>query len=155
MIEAPEIIIYCDGACSPNPGIGGWGAVLISPTHGNYRREIFGAEAKSTNNRMELTAAIMALKALKRPCRVTVFTDSMYLRNAFEEKWIDKWQRNGWRTAAKKAVQNVDLWKILVDLTKLHEIRWSWVAGHSENVENNRADALAVAAREALAKQLF
>ena len=148
----PEVVIYCDGACSPNPGVGGWGAVLLSPSHGSLRKEISGAEASSTNNRMELTAALMALRALKRPCRVTVFTDSRYLCSAFEKRWVEKWQRNGWMTAEKKPVLNTDLWRELIEQTGIHAVTWKWVAGHADNAQNNRADALAVKARAALAK---
>jgi ribonuclease HI len=147
----PEVIIYCDGACSPNPGVGGWGAVLLTSVPKPYRREISGADPSSTNNRMELTAALRALEALKRSCRVTVFTDSTYVKNAFTEGWLDRWQRNGWRTREKKPVQNEDLWRALVEICSRHQVDWRWVEGHSTSVENNRADALAVAAREALA----
>jgi len=147
----PEVIIYCDGACSPNPGVGGWGAVLLTSAPKPLRRELSGADPRSTNNRMELTAALRALEALKRPCRVTVFTDSTYVKNAFTEGWLDKWQRNGWKTKEKKPVLNDDLWKALLEICSRHQVDWQWVAGHSTNVENNRADALAVAAREALA----
>lgn len=149
-----RVIIYCDGACSPNPGIGGWGAVLIAPEHQNFRRELAGAEVDSTNNRMELTAALRALQALKRSCEVEVFTDSMYLRNAFEEGWLAKWERNGWRTADKKSVQNVDLWRELLAVAQTHRVRWNWVRGHADSAENNRADALAVEARLRLAAQV-
>ncbi len=156
-MNAPKrtnVIIYCDGACSPNPGIGGWGALLIAPEQGGLTREISGAEAESTNNRMELTAALRALEALKRPCDVDVFTDSMYVRNAFEARWLDRWQKNGWRTSEKKPVQNADLWRLLLAATVPHTVRWHWVAGHSDSKENNRADALAVAARQGLAATL-
>lgn len=148
------VIIYCDGACSPNPGIGGWGAVLMSPGHDNFRKELCGSEAETTNNRMELTGAIRALEALKRPCDVTVFTDSKYLRNAFSQGWLAKWQRNGWQTSEKKPVANDDLWRRLVELSATHAIQWQWVAGHADCAENNRADELAVQAREALALTL-
>ncbi len=150
----PLVHIYCDGACSPNPGIGGWGAVLIAPEHGNYRRELSGAEPDTTNNRMELMGAIMALRALKRPSRVVVHTDSLYLRNAFEKRWLDAWQRNGWRTAQKQPVLNQDLWRELLELSAQHEIEWRWVRGHAGHEENERCDALAVAARLELAAKL-
>jgi ribonuclease HI len=153
-MSPPLVHIYCDGACSPNPGLGGWGAILIAPDKAGYRKELSGGEANSTNNRMELTAALMALKALKLPCRVEVFTDSKYVRNAFEEKWLEKWQRNGWRTSDKKPVSNEDLWRELVEAARTHQVRWNWVRGHSDDVENNRADALAVAARLELAARL-
>lgn len=150
----PLVHIYCDGACSPNPGVGGWGAVLIAPEHGGHRRELSGAEAETTNNRMELTAALMALRALKRPSIVVLHTDSLYLRNAFEAGWLRKWTGNGWRTAGKKPVLNVDLWQQLLELERLHDTTWHWVRGHAGNAENNRCDALAVAAREGLAARL-
>lgn len=150
----PLVHIYCDGACSPNPGLGGWGSILISPAHGNFRKELSGAEPDTTNNRMELTAALMALRALKTPCRVQLFTDSQYVRNAFEEKWLDKWQRTGWKTSSKQPVQNADLWQALVEQARAHEVSWNWVRGHSGHEENERADALAVAARLALAAKL-
>lgn len=149
----PRVVIYCDGACSPNPGMGGWGAVLLMPERPDARREISGAEAHATNNRMELTAALMALRALKSPCDVDVYTDSRYLRDAFEAGWLERWQRNGWRTSDKKAVANEDLWRALLSLTDTHAVRWHWVRGHAGHAENDRADALAVAAREALAAQ--
>ena len=149
-----KVILYCDGACSPNPGVGGWGALLIAPSHEGLTRELSGAEAESTNNRMELTAAIRGLEALKRPCEVEVYTDSMYVRNAFEKRWLEKWQRNGWKTAEKKPVLNEDLWRRLIELTTQHRVRWHWVAGHSDSVENNRVDRLAVEARLKLASQL-
>ncbi|SEM24530.1 ribonuclease HI [Stigmatella aurantiaca] len=150
----PLVHIYCDGACSPNPGIGGWGSILVSPAHGHARRELSGAEPETTNNRMELTAALMALRALKAPCQVQLFTDSQYVRNAFQEKWLDRWQRTGWKTAAKQPVQNADLWQALLTQTQVHQVTWNWVRGHSGHVENERADAMAVAARLALAAKL-
>ncbi|RKH20660.1 ribonuclease HI [Corallococcus praedator] len=153
-MSLPLVHIYCDGACSPNPGLGGWGAILIAPERKSYRKELQGSEADSTNNRMELTAALVALKALKMPCRVQVFTDSKYVCNAFEAKWLDKWQGNGWRTSDKKAVSNADLWRELLEAVRTHEVSWHWVRGHSDDVENNRADALAVAARLELAARL-
>jgi ribonuclease HI len=151
---SPEVVIYCDGACSPNPGVGGWGAVLLTSAPNPLRKEISGAEADSTNNRMEITAALRALEALKRPCRVTVFTDSTYVMNAFDKGWLARWKTNGWKTREKKPVLNVDLWQALDEIRSLHEVTWRWVAGHADNAENNRADALAVAAREALALRL-
>ncbi len=148
----PHVTIFSDGACSPNPGLGGWGAVLLSEQYG-ARKEISGAEAETTNNRMELTAAIKALESLKRPCVVELFTDSQYVRNAFAEGWLDKWQQNGWKSAGRKPVLNEDLWRRLIELGAVHEIHWHWVRGHAENEHNNRADQLAVAARESLAAQ--
>ncbi len=150
-MSLPLVHIYCDGACSPNPGIGGWGSILISPAHGNARKELSGAEPETTNNRMELTAALMGLRALKGPCRVELFTDSQYVRNAFEEKWLGRWQRTGWRTASRQPVQNADLWQALLEQARVHQVRWNWVRGHAGHEENERADALAVAARVALA----
>ena len=148
-MEKETITIYTDGACSPNPGKGGWGAVLLAPERG-LRKELSGAEPDSTNNRMELMAAIEGLRALRKPCRVTVFTDSQYLRNAFEQYWIRSWQQKNWKTAAGKAVANQDLWKTLLELTRQHEVTWKWVKAHDGNPENERADALAVAARKSL-----
>jgi len=147
------VTIYCDGACSPNPGIGGWAAILISAAP-QKRLEIYGSEPRSTNNRMELTAALMGLKELKRPCDVAVHTDSQYLHNAFTAGWIDKWLKNGWKTSDRKPVQNEDLWRELLAQTQVHAVAWRWVRGHAGDVENGRADELAVAAREALASRL-
>lgn len=152
MDDLPLVHIWSDGACSPNPGFGGWGAVLIAPEHGNRRRELSGAEANTTNNRMELTGALMALRTLKRPARVVVHTDSQYLRNAFEKRWLQTWQRNGWLTSNKQPVLNRDLWEELLELNSRHQVQWRWVRGHSTDVENNRCDELAVAARVELAK---
>jgi ribonuclease HI len=152
-MSRPSVTIYCDGACSPNPGIGGWGAILISAEF-RRRKELSGAEAQTTNNRMELTAALQALRALVRPCDVSIFTDSQYLRNAFEEGWIQKWTRNGWKTSDRKPVQNSDLWRDLMAQTEIHTVIWKWVRGHAGDLENSRADALAVAAREDLAGKL-
>ena len=150
-MSLPRVNIYCDGACSPNPGLGGWGSILVSPAHGDARRELSGAEPETTNNRMELTAALMALRALKAPCEVDVFTDSQYVRNAFAQQWLEKWQRTGWKTAGKQPVLNTDLWQALLEQTRVHRVTWHWVRGHSGHPENERADALAVAARLALA----
>jgi ribonuclease HI len=147
----PIVVIHCDGACSPNPGVGGWG-VILSASHGE--RELHGAERETTNNRMELTGAIRALEALKMPCAVRLHTDSLYVLNAFKKGWLANWQRNGWRTADKKPVMNVDLWQQLQALVLQHEVEWIWVKGHSTNEGNNRADALAVKAREDLAKTI-
>lgn len=138
--------MYTDGACSPNPGRGGWGAVLLFPAK-DARKELSGAESNTTNNRMELMAAIAGLSALKRRCQVDLFTDSTYVRNAFEKGWLTRWQQNGWRTRDKKPVKNDDLWRALFELTEKHDVTWHWVRGHSGDVENDRADALAVAAR--------
>ena len=145
-----HVVIYTDGACSPNPGIGGWGAVLISKQH-QQRKEISGSETSTTNNRMELTAAVEALQSLKQPCMVELYTDSSYLRNAFEQKWLQNWQRKNWRTSSGKPVLNRDLWEKLLHLDELHQVAWHWVKAHAGDPENERADALAVDARKALA----
>jgi ribonuclease HI len=137
--EAPEVIIYTDGACSGNPGPGGWGAILIK---GEHRKEIKGGEAETTNNRMELTAAISALEALKRPVHVELHTDSAYLKDGIT-KWVHGWQNNGWKTADKKPVKNADLWQRLVEAAKRHQIDWRWVRGHTGHELNERADELA------------
>lgn len=135
-----EVTIYTDGACSGNPGPGGWAAVLI---YKNHQKEISGHEEQTTNNRMEMTAAIKALKQLKEPCYVCLYSDSAYLINAFQQQWIEKWQRNGWRTAAKNPVENKDLWEQLVELTQCHKVEWCKVEGHSGNPLNERCDQLA------------
>ena len=133
------VTIHTDGACSGNPGPGGWGALL---QFGGHERELKGGEPATTNNRMELMAAIAALEALKRPCRVGLHTDSTYLRDGIT-KWIIKWKRNGWRTAARKPVKNVDLWQRLEAAMAEHEIAWHWVKGHAGDPGNEAADALA------------
>ena len=153
-MSKPTVIIYCDGACSPNPGVGGWAAILISPTHHGAQRELSGAEAGSTNNRMELTAAVMALRALKWPCVVQMTTDSQYLKKAFTDGWLAKWQRNGWQTVNRSPVANADLWRQLAPLAEMHDVTWRWVRGHADDEMNNRCDALAVQARESLAQTL-
>lgn len=137
--ERPEIVIYTDGACSGNPGPGGWGAILMS---GPHRKELNGGEAGTTNNRMELLAAISALEALKKPSRVELHTDSNYLRDGIT-KWIFGWRRNGWKTADKKPVKNVELWQRLDAARQQHTINWHWVKGHAGHPENERADELA------------
>ncbi len=134
-----QVDIFTDGACKGNPGPGGWGAVLRM---GGHERELSGAEAATTNNRMELMAVIRALGALKEPCRVTLHTDSRYVIDGIT-KWIFGWQKNGWKTAAKKPVLNADLWIALLDATTPHRIDWRWVKGHSGHPENERADRLA------------
>lgn len=131
--------IFTDGACSGNPGPGGWGAILRM---GGKERELFGGEAHTTNNRMELLAVIEALRALKRPVTARVHTDSQYVQKGISE-WIHGWRRNGWRTADRKPVKNADLWQTLDGLARQHEIQWLWVRGHAGHVENERADALA------------
>jgi ribonuclease HI len=137
--EDKRIEIYTDGACSGNPGPGGWGAVLRWGTH---EKELSGGENETTNNRMELTAAIEALDALKRPARVDLYTDSVYVRDGIT-KWIHGWKRNGWRTADKKPVKNLELWQRLETALARHEVSWHWVKGHAGHPENERADELA------------
>lgn len=131
--------IWTDGACKGNPGVGGWGAWLKA---GGHERELFGGEAVTTNNRMELTAVIEALRALKRPCVVNLHVDSTYVMNGMS-KWIAGWKRNGWRTGDKKPVKNVDLWQALDEQVARHTITWTWVKGHSGDVGNEKADELA------------
>ena len=137
--DPDNIEIFTDGACSGNPGPGGWGALLRFKGH---EKELCGGEASTTNNRMELMAAIVALEALKRPALVDLHTDSTYLRDGIT-KWIHGWKRNGWKTAAKKPVKNVDLWQRLEAALGPHEVRWHWVKGHAGHPENERADELA------------
>jgi ribonuclease HI len=144
----PAIRIYCDGACSPNPGVGGWGVVLLS---GKHRREFSGAAADATNQRMELTSAIEALRALRGPSSAKVHMDSTYVLNGFQKGWIAKWERNGWLNVARKPVANQDLWRALRDAAALHRIEWIWVKGHADDVEHNRCDELAVTARKEFA----
>lgn len=144
MSAAPAVTIFTDGACSGNPGPGGFGAIL---RFGATEKELSGGEAMTTNNRMELTAAIAALEALKRPCSVDLYTDSQYLRSGISS-WIHGWKKNGWRTADKKPVKNIDLWQRLDSALGTHEVRWHWVKGHAGHPENERADQLA---REGLA----
>jgi ribonuclease HI len=131
--------VFTDGACSGNPGPGGWGAIL---TFGEHRKEFSGGEAMTTNNRMELMGAIAALEALKRPCTVVLVTDSNYMRDGIT-KWIKGWKRNGWQTADKKPVKNVDLWQRLEAALAPHKVHWEWVKGHAGHPENERADELA------------
>jgi len=137
----PLITLYTDGACSGNPGPGGWAALL---EHGGRELELAGAEAATTNNRMELRAVIEGLQALKTPTRVRVHTDSAYIANAFNQNWIKGWQRNGWRTASKQPVKNQDLWQSLLRLMDIHEVEFVKVKGHSDDERNNRVDRLAV-----------
>ena len=133
------ITIWTDGACSGNPGPGGWGAILRA---GEHEKELFGGDPATTNNRMELMAAIMALEALKRPSEVDLHTDSQYVRGGVTG-WINGWKRNGWKTSDKKPVKNIELWQQLDAATERHRIRWHWVKGHAGHPENERADALA------------
>ncbi|MEL8055310.1 MAG: ribonuclease HI [Pseudomonadota bacterium] len=135
----PKIDIWTDGACSGNPGPGGWGALLVS---GGKRKELHGGEAETTNNRMELSAAIEALTALKKPSLVRLHTDSTYVKDGLT-KWIHGWKRNGWKTAAKKPVKNKDLWQALDQACQRHEIEWIWVKGHAGDEGNEKADELA------------
>ena len=133
------ITAYTDGACSGNPGPGGWGAIL---DYNGHRKELNGGEADTTNNRMELMAAISALQALKEPCQVDLYTDSVYVRDGIS-KWIEGWKRNGWKTAAKAPVKNAELWQELDAARKPHKVTWHWVKGHAGHPENERADELA------------
>jgi ribonuclease HI len=137
-MSAP-VIVYTDGACKGNPGPGGWGALL---QYNSKTRELFGGEAHSTNNRMELTAVIRALESLKRRCPVEIYTDSQYVKQGIE-RWIHTWKSNGWKTSARKAVKNADLWRALDDAAAQHDIVWHWVKGHAETPGNHRADELA------------
>jgi ribonuclease HI len=134
-----SVEIFTDGACSGNPGPGGWGAIL---RYGSRERELSGGEAETTNNRMELTAAIEALNALKQPCRIDLYTDSSYVRDGIK-KWIVNWKKAGWNTAARKPVKNVDLWQALDEARARHDVRWHWIRGHAGHPENERADELA------------
>ena len=139
------VTIYTDGACSGNPGPGGWGAIL---KYGSVEKELSGGEAQTTNNRMELLGVINALQALKEPCAVELWSDSRYVVDALEKGWAQSWRARGWRRADKKPALNVDLWEILLPLTETHAVRCHWVKGHAENEYNNRCDALAVRERE-------
>lgn len=143
--ERKSVTIYTDGACSGNPGPGGWGAILM---WGDHRKELKGGEAQTTNNRMELMAAISALEALKASVTADLYTDSSYVRNGIMS-WIHGWRRNGWRTADKKPVKNVELWQRLEQALARHKVTWHWVKGHAGNPENERADELA---REGMAE---
>ncbi len=135
-----KVIIYTDGACSGNPGKGGWGTLLM---YGQSAKEISGYDPATTNNRMELMAAIRGLESLKEPCRVELYSDSAYLVNALNEGWLARWVKNGWKTAAKKPVENVDLWQDILKLIRLHRVTFHKVKGHSDNPYNNRCDELA------------
>lgn len=135
----PEVIVFTDGACSGNPGPGGWGAILVS---GPHRKELAGGEALTTNNRMELLAAISALEALKQPSKVVLTTDSNYVKDGIS-KWIHGWKRNGWKTAAKQPVKNAELWQRLDIAQHKHKVEWKWIKGHAGHAENERADELA------------
>ena len=145
-VPKDHVTIYSDGGCAPNPGPGGWAAILLSKGH---RKELKGGELRSTNNRMELMAAISGLEALKRPCVVDLHTDSQYLRDGIT-KYINNWKRNGWRTAAKDPVKNKDLWERLEIARHRHTVHWHWVKGHSGDLLNERADELVREARDAV-----
>jgi ribonuclease HI len=139
MTEGQVVEIFTDGSCRGNPGPGGWGAILRS---GSTEKELFGGEAATTNNKMELTAVIRALEALRQPSKVSLYTDSQYVQKGISE-WIHGWKRNGWKTADKKPVKNKELWVELDELRKKHDIEWHWVKGHAGHPENERADQLA------------
>lgn len=134
-----EVTLYTDGACKGNPGTGGWGALLQS---GKHSKELFGGEANTTNNRMELTAVIQGLAALKRPCIVNIYTDSQYVKNGMQQ-WIHNWKARGWKTAAKQPVKNIELWQALDEAVSKHQIQWHWVKGHAGHPGNEKADELA------------
>ena len=136
----PVVEIFTDGACSGNPGAGGWGAIL---RYGEVEKELSGGETETTNNRMELTAVIEALQALKKTCEITLYTDSRYVMDGVQ-KWLPNWKQNGWRTTNKKSpVKNIDLWQTLESLLEKHQIKWVWVKGHAGHIENERVDKLA------------
>ena len=138
-----DVTIYTDGACSGNPGPGGYGAILIS---GKYKKELSGGDPETTNNRMELTAVIVALQALKRPCKVTLYSDSQYVVNMVTKGWMARWKRNGWMKGKNDPAKNVDLLEELDRLLQVHQVQMIWVKGHADNPYNNRCDELAVAA---------
>lgn len=140
-----EVQIYTDGACSGNPGAGGWGAILI---YKGTEKVLSGGESDTTNNRMELNGVISALKALKEPCKVQLYTDSAYIVNAFNDGWLKNWKDSGWKTADKKEVKNIDLWQTLLQLIERHEVTFIKVKGHSDNEYNNRCDKLATTQRD-------
>jgi ribonuclease HI len=144
-----KVEIFTDGACKGNPGPGGWGALLRM---GRHEKELSGGEANTTNNRMELTAAIRALEALIEPCAITLHSDSKYVLDGIT-KWVHGWQRNGWKNASKQPVRNADLWHELIAAAKPHQVEWVWVKGHAGHVENERVDALACAAAEKAAQR--
>ncbi|HQZ22546.1 MAG TPA: ribonuclease HI [Thermoflexales bacterium] len=139
-----KVVMYTDGACDPNPGTGGWAAILM---HGPHKKELSGRQPDTTNNRMELTAVIEGLRVLKEPCEVAIFTDSEYLRNGITT-WLAGWKRKGWQTASKTPVKNQDLWQELDALTAQHTLSWEWVRGHADDPLNQRADYLARTARK-------
>ncbi len=138
-----KVTVYTDGSCLGNPGAGGYGAIL---SYGDTRKELSAGFAQTTNNQMEMMAVIVALEALKEPCKVSIVTDSKYVKNAFTQKWLENWQKNGWKTAAKKPVKNKELWLRMCEAMKAHQVSWQWVKGHSGHPENERCDELARAA---------
>ena len=144
-MDLPQVEMFTDGACRGNPGRGGWGTLIRS---GAREKLLSGGEPHTTNNRMELMAAIEGLKALTRPCRVALYTDSVYVRDGIT-KWIHGWRKNGWRTSDRKPVKNAELWQLLVEAAEPHRVEWHWVKGHSGHPENDRVDALACAAADA------
>ncbi|NUY39504.1 ribonuclease HI [Wolbachia endosymbiont of Litomosoides brasiliensis] len=134
-----EVTIYTDGACSGNPGTGGWAAIILFQ---DYRKDVYGREENTTNNKMELTAVINGLKALKFSCNINLYTDSLYVKYGIVE-WINKWKMNGWKASSKKSVKNMELWKKLDDIASQHKINWEWVKAHNGNKHNEEADSLA------------
>lgn len=140
----PELYAYTDGACSGNPGPGGWGVLMVAKEGSSVikTKDLSGGTVETTNNQMELTAAIMALEALEKPSKITIVTDSSYVKDGIT-KWIFAWKRNGWKTAAKKSVKNEELWKRLENATQIHDVSWEWIKGHAGHLENERADELA------------
>ncbi len=144
-----SIQLFSDGACSGNPGPGGWGAIL---RYKNTEKELSGGEKETTNNRMELLGVISALETLKEPCDVEICTDSKYVVDAFEKKWLESWQVNGWKTAGKKPVKNRELWERLLKQASIHNLTWKWIRGHAGHTENERCDRIAVEARENIIK---
>lgn len=151
MSEKKHVTLYTDGACSGNPGLGGWAALL---KFGERERTLSGAEPNTTNNRMELTAVIEGLQALKEPCRVTVYTDSQYVAKAFNEGWIDGWKRRGWKTASKQPVKNRELWEALLKQVDRHDVTFVWVKGHADDALNEYVDRKAVEAIDTLRIEL-
>lgn len=145
----PEVTIYTDGACSGNPGPGGWGVLLV---FGEHQKELSGGERSTTNNQMELTAAISGLEALTQSCTVTLYTDSQYVKNGITD-WINGWRKNGWKTSKGQPVKNQDLWQRLDSAIQKHEVKWAWVRGHAGHTENERVDKLAVAARDSMMRK--
>lgn len=145
-----EVELFSDGACSGNPGPGGWGSILRFK---GIEKELSGGEPETTNNRMELLAVINALESLKEPCKVKITTDSKYVCDAFLKNWLESWTKNGWKTAGKKPVKNKELWERLLVLSQKHELSWNWIKGHAGHPENERCDKLAVDARLSIANQ--